>query len=457
MHTHGNKESLVYWLEFKNDDEFSWSEFWQHCRWQRSQIWSVPAKGIRPVVGGSPKNEQNITEAEAISLARKHRDQLLLGVDLLGQLPKQADDPAYLALQMELQEQAPDICGLAWAHKYWSLLFPEKIDDFHNERWQRYNLMRLLETPPSEDGLYVCAGRFVRLASLMNWPINQLTAALNERNGQPVRYWRVGTRLDGGEGSSIWPAMRDGQYVAIGWPNLDDLSSIAAGEQVRDAVRALLEEHYPAEANVLSRKAGEIRDFIGMQDGDVVLAAEGEQVLGVGRVTGPYRYETTEPTDAPHRRSVNWSGAESWKLPKSEGLRTTCFPIRKYPENIIEIERRLLGGETVSTPKIGAAVPTRSLKLEGTPGRIQAILERKGQAITYGPPGTGKTFWARHAAHDIAAISAFGRLFAELSAEEQTVVRGNNTTAGLVRLCTFHPSFGYEDFIEGFRPRHQRH
>src|SRR5665213_3010737 len=27
MHTHGNKESLVYWLEFKNDDEFPGPKF----------------------------------------------------------------------------------------------------------------------------------------------------------------------------------------------------------------------------------------------------------------------------------------------------------------------------------------------------------------------------------------------------------------------------------------------
>src|SRR4030095_16569160 len=27
MHTHGNRESLVYWLEFKNDEEFPGGEF----------------------------------------------------------------------------------------------------------------------------------------------------------------------------------------------------------------------------------------------------------------------------------------------------------------------------------------------------------------------------------------------------------------------------------------------
>ena len=102
--------------------------------------------------------------------------------------------------------------------------------------------MRILEIPPAHDGLYVCAGRFVHLAAKMGWPINHLTSVLNERNGQPVRYWRVGTRLGGGEGDFIWPAVRDGECAAIGWPGLGDLSSIATGDHVKEAVRAELEK-----------------------------------------------------------------------------------------------------------------------------------------------------------------------------------------------------------------------
>jgi 5-methylcytosine-specific restriction protein B len=31
-------------------------------------------------------------------------------------------------------------------------------------------------------------------------------------------------------------------------------------------------------------------------------------------------------------------------------------------------------------------------------------------------------------------------------------VRGNEHTAGQVRICIFHPAYGYEDFLEGYRP-----
>ncbi len=59
------------------------------------------------------------------------------------------------------------------------------------------------------------------------------------------------------------------------------------------------------------------------------------------------------------------------------------------------------------------------------------ILEEKKQAILYGPPGTGKTFIAQHLGKYI------------------------ETHGGGYRLVQFHPSYTYEDFFEGYRPKLQ--
>ena len=80
------------------------------------------------------------------------------------------------------------------------------------------------------------------------------------------------------------------------------------------------------------------------------------------------------------------------------------------------------------------------------------MLERKGQVILYGPPGTGKTFWAERAALDLASYSLAGRPFDELSDDEKAQVMGGPDSLGTVRMCSFHPAYGYEDFIEGYRP-----
>lgn len=453
MHTHGNKESLVIWLEFKDDDEFPGRRLGSIAGGSAHKLGLFRRKGTTQWVTGSPKNEKNISDIEAVDLARKHRDQLLRGVSLLEALPNGSDDSTYFALQAALERQAPDICGLAWAHKYWSLLFPDKLDDYHNERWQRYNLLRLLEVPPPPTGLYVCAGRYVRLAAEMGWPMNNLTAVLNERHGQPLRYWLVETRT-GQKGESFWSLMHSGEYAAIGWPKIGDLSSIVSGKKVAEAVRVRLQSHYSTDPKTLSRQAAEVRDFIArVQNGDVILAADGNAVLGIGHVTGPYRYEASEPVEVPHRHAVKWITTDAWKLPMQDGSRSAFSPVDRHPENIIAIEQRLLDGAKRPAQPVTASASTRSRVLEGTSGRIQTILERKGQVIIYGPPGTGKTHWARKTALDLAAIGAFGRPFGELAASERAQVEGTAREAGLVRWCTFHPAYGYEDFIEGFRPQ----
>lgn len=63
---------------------------------------------------------------------------------------------------------------------------------------------------------------------------------------------------------------------------------------------------------------------------------------------------------------------------------------------------------------------------------IDYLLNKKGQVILYGPPGTGKTWLARN-------------YVVEKTGEEKP---GNRW-----EFITFHQSYSYEEFIEGFRPR----
>jgi 5-methylcytosine-specific restriction enzyme B len=173
-----------------------------------------------------------------------------------------------------------------------------------------------------------------------------------------------------------------------------------------------------------------------------------------GRVAGGYSHEPG--SDFPHRRPVEWLSLEEWRMPEPEGLQTTVHRLTKAPANLVEAERRSLGGPVVVVPQArpapagprGAGAP----RLEGVAGRIQAVLERKGQAILCGPPGTGKTYWAERTALELASHSWVGRPFAELSEGERAGLAGDTQPVGAVRMVSFHSAYGYEGFIEGYRP-----
>jgi 5-methylcytosine-specific restriction protein B len=174
----------------------------------------------------------------------------------------------------------------------------------------------------------------------------------------------------------------------------------------------------------------------GINKGDIVVASDGGTALGVGRVTGGYVYDPN--SDFPNRRPVEWLSMDEWRFPSSEDFRSTLRAV-KQPENIAEIERR----SHVVKPL--PQLPSISM-------RVQSILERKSQVILYGPPGTGKTYWAHNAARELAARHAFGKSFDQLNPAEREIVVGDEHHAGLVRTCCFHPAYGYEDFLQGFRP-----
>ncbi len=463
MHAHGNQDSLVYWLEFKSDAEFPTRQFGSIAGGSALKFGLYRSKDSGEWMAGHPSKQVALSLADAITIARKHRDQLIAAVAVIQNLPNGADDQAYLALQNKLDEVAPDVCRLAWGHKYVSLLFPDKLDDFHAEFYQRYNLIKLLQLPPTQPGLYVSAGRFVSFANQMGWSMKHLTAVVGERNGTPANYWRIGTKMgDDNDPTDVWPSMKAGGYAAIGWPKLADLSSVLVGENVKEAIATMLIKEYPFYgANVASRKAGEIRNFaMEMAENDIVLAADGERILGVGLVKGPYRFETTQPGEAPHRRQVEWQSTTVWKLPVTEGLRTTVWKLRKDDRNLVAVENQLLEPSLPTSTEGAAPKPTlpnairKIVRLEGViPSKVQRILERKGQAILYGPPGTGKTYWGKQTALDLSAIGVFGCVYADLTAEQKVTVNGAGSNSGLLRCCTFHPAFGYEDFIEGYRPQ----
>ena len=73
--------------------------------------------------------------------------------------------------------------------------------------------------------------------------------------------------------------------------------------------------------------------------------------------------------------------------------------------------------------------------------RLARVLRLRHNVVLYGPPGTGKT--------------VLSTAFAQRWRQWQSALHGEEGASLVVEAVTFHPSYGYEEFIEGFRPHHQ--
>ena len=451
----------MYWLEFKDDDEFRGGRMGSIGGGSALKFGIFQRAADGTWISGSPIHQQVISIDEAIDEARKQRDELLGGAAVLEALnPNDTSDENYARLQHSMQSAAPNLSQAVWARKYWFLMFSDRLDAFHSWKHQAFYVYKFLVGPPEipdtlhgQEPRFLFCGRFLQAAKELNVPVATLNQMMVYKYGTPRPYWKVGTTV-GSSGKSLWDAMRLGKYVSIGWRgDIPDLSNFLGEDKstLKNRIREWLAPTY-SNSGMASRKAGEIVDFAQViAEGDLVLACEGATVLGIGKVDGPYQYDEKE--EFPHKRSVEWQDLDQWQMPEIEGPRTTVFRFGKKDSNRLELERRLFfphSNNQVEPRAPEIPQPVTPPALNSFTGRVNSLLSRKGQVIFYGPPGTGKTYRALLAAKDLAARAAYNKGFDQLTqSERESVIDGEHA---LVRICTFHPGWGYEDFIEGLRP-----
>ena len=73
------------------------------------------------------------------------------------------------------------------------------------------------------------------------------------------------------------------------------------------------------------------------------------------------------------------------------------------------------------------------------------LLSTKKQIILYGPPGTGKTYQAKKTATNF----ILGRVYTMNFEEKFQELKEK----GKIEFVTFHPTYSYEEFVEGYRPQ----
>lgn len=242
--------------------------------------------------------------------------------------------------------------------------------------------------------------------------------------GKP-QYWKIAP----GEEAKYWADCLVGGFISIGWNDLGDLSKLSREEfeHRRDRLAADQEGWSRDAVEQVWKFAKDIRE------GDKILANQGTgRILGFGTVTGPYEYVPNVPHS--HRLSVEWDDIHPREVQEGGWRRTLISLDREKFMALIALPPIDKPGPPRPDFQVQPLFPLTDCATElrmdlADIERWVRAIERKKQAILYGPPGTGKTYAAEALARHL--------------------IGGGD---GFMELVQFHPSYAYEDFIQGIRP-----
>lgn len=249
-----------------------------------------------------------------------------------------------------------------------------------------------------------------------------------------------------GERGRLWNDCLEGGYICVGWDEVGDLTRFGSEEDFRAGFDAA-DPHKHKPTN--SAKARELWRFFQLRPGDRVIANRGhKEILGVGTVTADgYRWRP-DRTEYRNTVSVEWDTSYAQVLPVPQQLRG-----QKTVQDVpADLWQTIQAARSRPTSEAEIVVPDDPLF-----DQLSSLLARKGTVILYGPPGTGKTYTSLRF-----ALRWLGTQLGEAVDDVHPLVKygtpmfqkGLNALhkAGYLTQVTFHPAYGYEDFIEGFRP-----
>ncbi|MFE4051072.1 AAA family ATPase [Streptomyces sp. YIM B13518] len=333
--------------------------------------------------------------------------------------------------------------GPALVTKSLAVYFPDHFLPVYSAEHLRHFLVLLGGTAEADSPAWRSNRRLLELvrsqAEFGGWSGQQVMRFLY-RYYDPRSKRRTIWKIAPGERGSRWDECRENRFICVGWDALGDL-----GQYQNDTeLKAALDRHWPGRNGGSLTLARRLLAFRDLEAGDRIVANRGtDEILATGTVTDSYRF-VPDRTEFQHVVPVEWDTSHARRLDRPQhGWRST----------FAKVDPALFAKFTASGADalVGRGETRQGDTAVALPDAVQAVLdalERKGQVILHGPPGTGKTRLALGAALALTdRADALGAEPRERAQAQVELLRDDR-----VRLVTFHPSYGYEDFVEGFKP-----
>jgi MoxR-like ATPase len=261
------------------------------------------------------------------------------------------------------------------------------------------------------------------------------TATNDEQDAERPRVWLIALGRNADQFESCY---REG-VIAIGWGALGDLMAYSTLEELVAKLQSVRADGKNPVNDALA-----CWQFVHeMRIGDAVYVKRGrDRVIAHGVVRSEYRHVPGRPV-LPNVREVTWKVRGEWRPSEKQLSMKTLTEIGRYPGLLTDI-RAAIGEEPAAdtdpddTPETAEPIAPYALadadkdlflgreRLE----ELVSLLRYKKNMILQGPPGVGKTFVATRLAY----------LLIKSKNKEQ------------IARVQFHPSYSYEDFVQGLRP-----
>lgn len=416
-----NTEALCYWLEHNS----ACREYFGSIAGGSSYKFGLfQKKDTGDWMTGSPQKSQVLTEEQALELGKKIRDALIKGAEIIKNCTSES-----LSDFEKVDDELKAIIGeqyynLAWFHKYFFMICPDKLSGFHSNDWQNH-VLRCLRIVPSEK-YYARSMQIAKVENYANLSYSEFFSVIYDKFGNIKNFVRLGTKDSEKSYATEWQRK---SVVGIGWREIGSLDNYVAGDGLnKDAIaEKLMEIYYPNDRKTASRKAGELIRFYKTDADTIFVTMDGECLISFVDEIGNYFYDSS--TAMAHMKVGKWHNkfADGDTLPeKAEGKLTSCYQLTDE-ENLMFLYEKYYYGEDAELEKLDDSETEETYMPLVFNTDIETEYERN--RIVFGAPGTGKSY--------------------ELKEDCEKLLKDTN---GSYERVTFHPDYSYSQFVGTYKP-----